>query len=188
MGIPGPSGNNANLEPVQPSAFAYNGAEIAVSIIEAQIKASIAQALANVRDYYGDKEVTTEPPVAYFQYETAQVYRCPAVFTIMRDLDLRDSEQLPNHINSADDILVAVIVEDRLDRLTTHKAWRYQAALMQCLHRVTLTSADLTLKLFSRVKRCSFSETVSLKSEADEGYFRKEVSLQLQVDHIEPLR
>jgi hypothetical protein len=186
MGIPGPSGNSPVLQTV--GTGAYNGAELAVDLIQAQVQANIAQALLNVRTQRMDPIVTTEPPREYFQYEMAKGYRCPAVFTIAQDMDFRESTQGQNTINASDRIVVAVVLEDRKKELLVKKAWRYQAAMMQCLHHVSLTTADGTLRLFSRVKRCQFSGIINLKDEkAPEAVFRQEMSLQLTVDHIENL-
>lgn len=177
---------NPILQPV--GTGAYDLAEIAVELIEAQIKANIAQALANVRAHRVDSTVTTEPPREYFQYAMAHVYRAPAIFTIIQDMDIQSDLTKANHINGLNQIVVAAVVEDRLQRLVVRKAWRYQAALMQCLHEVSLTSADGTLRLFSRVKRCSFSGEINLKDEkAADAVFRKEMTLKLQVEHIENL-
>lgn len=186
MVIPGPSGNSPSLETV--GTGAYNGAELAVDLIQAQIQANIAQALTNIRTQRQNPIVTTEPPREYFQYQTAHGYRCPAVFVIAQDMDFRESAQGQNTINASDRIVVAVVVEDRKRELLVKKAYRYQSAMMQCLHHVTLTTADGTLRLFSRVKRCQFSGIINRKDEkAPDGVFYQEMSLQLSVDHVENL-
>lgn len=166
---------------------AYRLAEIAVNMIEAQIRSNIAAALAAVRVQRGDAKVTTEPPNEYFQYETAQVYRAPAVFTIIKGQDFRNQAQGANHINALNDMVIAVVVEDRVERLVTTKAFRYQAALTALLHEVSLTSGDGAVRLFSRVQNSEFAATISyLKDpQASDSVFRKEVSLRLQVEHIE---
>lgn len=187
MGIPGPSGNSPVLQTVGNGSYLL--AELAVDLIEAQIKANIAQALANVRTERQDPIVTTEPPREYFQYEKAQGYRLPAIFTIIQDMDFRGETQKPNHVNALDQVVVAVVVEDRLERTVVKKAWRYQAALTQCLHQVSLTSADGALRLFSRVRRCAFSGLINLKDKnAAEAVFRQEMSLTLAVEHVENLQ
>lgn len=165
---------------------AYFGAEIAVDLIQTQVQNGIAQALSNVRTERNDPIVTTEPPREYFIYPNANVYRPPAVFTIFESQKILTSNG-GNHINAVDSIVVAVVVEDRLERLLTIKAWRYQAALMQCLHLVNLTNSGGGLKLFSRVDSCEFSPIVNLKGPNGEQIFRKEMGLRLLVDHIENL-
>lgn len=187
MVIPGPSGSTPFLQPVAVSG-AYQGPELVADLIQAQIKANILQALVNVRAEREDPIVSTEPPREYFQYATAQVYNAPAIFTIVQDMDLRDETQLSNHINSQDTVVVAVVVEDKLREKLVKKAWRYQAAMMQCLHRVQLTTGDGALRIFSRVKKCQFSGIINLKDEkAPQGVFRQEMSLRLVIDHIENL-
>ena len=167
---------------------AYQLAEITVGLIESAVRQNIATTLATLRVDRNNPIVTTEPPREYFQYESAHVYRAPAIFTIIKNMDIRDSVKNANYINSLCEVIVACVVEDRLERLVTVKAWRYQAALMPILHQVTLTNSDHTVKLFSRVQNCEFSGIINLKNEnAPDAVFRKEVSLRLQVEHAENL-
>lgn len=168
---------------------AYHLAETIVNLIQSNIQANIAASLAAVRTQANDPIVTTEPPHEYFIYETAHVYRAPAVFTIMKDQNIRDSQMQPNHVNSMCDVIVAIVVEDRIERLVTIKAWRYQAALMSLVHQVSLTNLDGSVKIFSRVQNCQFSGLINLKNEKTaDSVFRKEVSLRLQVEHVEALQ
>lgn len=163
-------------------------AEITADLVEGTIKQNIAQALSNLRQERNDPVVSTEPPREYFQYETARVYRAPAIFVIIKDQTPRDSVMGANHMNMMTDMTVAVVVEDRLERLLVKKAYRYQAALTQLLHQVSLTNSDASVRLFSRVQNFQFSGLINLKNDkAPEAVFRKEVSLKLQVEHIENL-
>lgn len=167
---------------------AYYGAEIATNLIQAQIQATIATTLANVRAERNDPIVTTEPPKEYFNYPHANVYRAPAVFTIFEGQQIKNVSSDGNHINAIDNIVVVVVVEDRLERLLTIKAFRYQAALMQSLHLVTLTNSDGGLRLFVKVDSCEFSAIVNLTGKKGaESLFQKEMGLRLSVDHIENL-
>lgn len=167
----------------------YKLAEIIVDLIQSSIQQNIAACLAAVRTERDDPIVTTEPPNEYFIYETAKVFRAPAVFTIIKDQNIRDEVMQPNHINSLCDIVVAVVVEDRIERLVTIKAWRYQAALMPILHQVSLTNSDGSVRIFSRVQNCQFSGVINIKDEnSTTNTFRKEVSLRLHVEHIENLQ
>lgn len=167
---------------------AYQLAETTVDLIESAIRQNIATTLATLRVERNNPVVTTEPPREYFQYESANVYRAPAIFTIIKNQDIRDSVKNANYINSMCEVIVACVVEDRLERLVTKKAWRYQAALMPILHQVTLTNVDHSVRLFSRVQNCEFSGIINLKNEnAPDAVFRKEVSLRLQVEHVENL-
>lgn len=167
---------------------AYYGAEIATQLIQEQIKNTIALNLANVRTERNDPIVTTEPPREYFIYPTANVYRSPAVFTIFEGQRILNTASNGNHINAVDNIVVVAVVEDRLERLLTIKAFRYQAALMQSLHLVTLTNSDGGLRLFVKVDSCEFSAVVNLVGKkGEEAVFQKEMGLRLSVDHIENL-
>jgi len=168
---------------------AYYLAETIVNLIQSSIQQNIAATLAAVRQERDDPIVTTEPPKEYFIYETPHVYRPPAIFTIIQDQNIRDEVMQSNQINSNCNIVVAAVVEDRIERLVTIKAWRYQAALMPILHQVSLTNSDQSVRIFSRVQNCQFSGIVNIKKpESPENAFRKEVSLRLHVEHIENLQ
>lgn len=170
-------------------ANAYWLSETTVELIEKAIKDNIAEALANVRQERNDPIVTTNPPQEYFQYEKAQGYRAPAVFTIIKNQDFRDQTMQSNHINAMSEVIVAVVVEDRIESRIVKKAWRYQAALAQILHQTSLTNSDGSVRLFSRVQNCQFSGVINITNEKDAAaVFRKEVSLRLQVEHIESLK
>ncbi len=167
---------------------AYYGPEIAVEVIQTHIQATIAAALSNVRAERSDAVVTTEPPKEYFIYPTANVYRPPAIFTVFEHQIIKNKNSDGNFINATDLIVVACVVEDRLEKLLTIKSWRYQAALMQCLHEVSLTNSNGALRLFSKVDSCEFSPIVNLTGKnGQEQIFRKEIGLRLNVDHIENL-
>jgi hypothetical protein len=166
----------------------YRLAEIAVNLIEAQIKSKISTALSDVRTQRADPIVTTEIPQEYFIYEEAEALRTPSVFTIIQSQDFRNEVKGANHINASNTVLVAVVIEDRVKRLATIKAWRYQSALVQCLHLVSLTSTDSAVRLFVRVRECNFSGILPMNDvSTNDTVFRKEVSLMLDVDHIENL-
>lgn len=165
----------------------YRLAESTVGLIEAQIKTNIAGALSSVRTYRNDALVTLESPKEYFRYEQpAYVYQPPAIFTILKSQDIRSQQMGSNHINSLCDVFVAIVIQDRNQNNLVTKSWRYQAALMQLLHEVTLTSSDSSVKLFCKVQTCEFSQSINIKDQkATDNVFRKEVSLRLQVEHIE---
>lgn len=171
------------------NASAYGLAETIVGLLQDSMKTNIATTLANVKELRPGGLVTLEVPKEYFIYNVANVYRCPAVFTIIQDQNIRDNVEKANFINSNCTVLVAVVVEDRTGAGVTKKAWRYQAALMPILHQVSLTNIDGTVRIFSRVSNCQFSGVIHLKDEKSaEAVFRKEVSLKLIVEHIENLQ
>lgn len=168
----------------------YRLIETTVRLIEKQIKDNIADALEEIRLLHADALVTLEPPKEYFIYErSAHVYRAPAVFTIFRNQDFRNDAKNANHLNSMCEGYVAIVVQDRNETNLEIKSWRYQAALTKLVHEVTLTSSDGAVRLFSRVQNCEFSGVINLKNpNASESVFRKEVSLRLQVEHVENLQ
>lgn len=156
-------------------------------MIMAEIKAKIATALAEVRTDRDDKLVTTEPPRSYFIFDGAHTYQCPAVFVVVDDIDT-DEEKGPNHVNAKVSMYVSVVIEDtEADRLTI-KSERYQAALFQVLHWITLQDDAKNVKIWSRIRRCTFSPVYTKKrmgSGETTGEFRKEVVLDLEVKLFE---
>lgn len=166
---------------------AYQGIEIAVQMINTHIQNNIGAALASVRTERNDPIVSTEPPKEYFIYEEAHAYRAPAVYILADDEQILNKQAGANYLRAKDYILVNVIVEDRLKSRVTIKAWRYQAALLQLLHEVSLTSSDNTLRLFSIVENCKFSPVTLKDPKSAEAVFRKECSLALEVEHLENL-
>lgn len=164
-------------------------AEEAVTLIQAEIKSKISAALAEVRTDRGDAKVTTEPPKKYFLYERAKGLETPCVFIICTDMRMHNSDRAANFIASQARIVVSVLVEDRIaDNLVT-KSWRYQAALHKVLHLVDLTSTDSKVKIVIKVDTMAFSPEFSTADDPSipEGVFRKEVALELEVEHWENL-
>jgi hypothetical protein len=157
-------------------------------MIQDYIKANISTALVNVRSERNDPIVSTEPPNEYFIYEEAHAYRAPAVYILAQDEKVLNSEKGSNYFAARDSIIVNVIVEDRIKTRVTKKAWRYQAALLAVLHETILTSSDNALRLFSIVEDCQFSPVTLKDPKSADAVFRKEVSLALQVEHIENLQ
>jgi hypothetical protein len=165
--------------------------EKTVSLIQDQIKAGIAGALASVRAQRADKAVSTEPPPtqSYFIFEGAKAYRCPAIFMIADSMDMHNADRGANFIAARARIIVSVIVEDRRQDLLTLKAWRYQAALHQLLHLATLTTADQKVRVETKVERVLYSHefTDAVDKDVPQGVFRKEVALHLDAEHFENL-
>ena len=159
--------------------------EGARSLVEAQIKANIGTALADVRSAWPGALVSTELPQSYFIYEGAHTYRCPAIFMVVQDMDTNEDAMNPNHINGLIRMVVSVVIEDREAKLLTIKAERYQAALFQVLHRVQMVDSVKNLKIYSRVKRLEFSPVFMRKGREGEGMFRKEAALELELKHWE---
>lgn len=163
-------------------------AEETVSLIEAHIKANIAAALANVRTERADAKVSTEVPKSYFRFAEPLGYRTPAVFTICQGMTTQEAEGA-NFVKLQADVLVSALVEDRTKDTLLLKTWRYQAALHKILHLTHLTSSDNKVKLICKVTRINFSPEFSDTKDgnAPQSVFRKEVSLELEVEHSEQL-
>lgn len=161
-------------------------AEGDVTLITAFIKANIASSLADVRQYWSDSAVTTEPPQSYFTYPKPAGYKLPAVFVIHQDMDFRIQEKKSNHINAKSQIDVSVLVEDKDSDSLTRKAWRYQQALHALLDQAPIVSSDGRLKLHVVVYRHTFSpHWTNEDAGPGEAQFRKEVVLECQVEHLE---
>lgn len=163
--------------------------EISVSLILAHLKTNMPTALADLRTERADAKVTTEPPQSYFIYERARGYKTPAVFIIAEECDFRLDATGPNYVNSRERINVAVLVEDRDREHLTYKAWRYQAALAKLLMNTALTNVGDSVKIVTKVMRNSFSPIYSnaKDEESAQAVFRKEIVLELEVDHYEQL-
>jgi len=161
--------------------------EEVVDLLTAHIKTNIASALADVRTDRADAAVTTEIPKQYFIYTSAKTYRTPAVFIIARRLDTRNDSKGANFIDALVDVGVSIVIEDRLADLLTIKAWRYQAALYKLLNQAALTSSDGKLKIVSKIESVDFGGEFSSTTDptVPQGVFRKEVLLNLNVEHYE---
>lgn len=160
--------------------------ETDVNLIIAQIKSAIPAALQSIRDDRADGKVTTIVPKLYYISDQNIGYQSPAVFVIADNLDFRLSGG-QNFIDALVRINVSVVVEDLNTDLLTIKAYRYQAALFDCLNQVSLTNEDQTVKLIIKVESATFSPVYTdaqKKGDAKE-VFRKEVLLRLEVEHYE---
>ena len=166
----------------------YKLTEISVDLIQTHLKTNIATALTDVRTDRADAKVTTEPPRSYFIFPRAKGYRLPAVFTIAEESDFR-LETGPNFINALEKINVSVLIEDKDRGSLTIKAWRYQAALAKLLNNTALTNVGNTVKIVTKLVRNSFSPiyTNAADEESTAAVFRKEVVLELDVEHYEQI-
>lgn len=168
----------------------YKLTEITVNLIIAHIKANISGALSDVRTDRADAKVSTEPPVSFFRYYDPgpKVYRPPAVLVISKSFDFRLSEG-PNYIYGLETVDVGILVEDHDRDALTLKAWRYQAALAKLLNNTALTNAGNTVKIVTKLIRYNFSEpyTDAGKKGSTVSVFRKEVVLELEVEHYEQI-
>lgn len=161
--------------------------EATVNLLVGHIKTNIAAALAGVRSEAPAPVVTTEAPKSYFIYPKAKGYRTPAVFVIADEFDFQVPERGANFISGSVHVNVSVLLEDRNSELLTIRCWRYQSALYNLLAQTQLTSSDNALKIVSIVRRARYSPLYSNSKDENsvEAVFRKEVLLELEVDHYE---
>lgn len=129
-----------------------------------------------------DNKVNLEQPKEYFTWATAKAFRCPAIFAICENVDLRPTIG-QNHINAAMSYIVSIVVEDKSEELLQKKCWRYQDALTTLFMNATIITENQDIMLKTIVKNIYFSEQFSEKR--DDLIFRKEVALDLGVEHYE---
>jgi len=160
--------------------------ETDVNLIDAWLQANIAAALTEISVYRGDNFVSMEPPHSYFHFPNAKAYRAPAVFIVPEDGDFKLSRG-QNSIDMTNKINVAVVCEDKDSYRLTVKVWRYQAALTKLLYLTPLQTGDASVKIVTKVVRHVFSDIYPKpRSPGDpEQVFRKEVVVQLEVEHYE---
>lgn len=129
-----------------------------------------------------DNKVNLEKPKEYFAWEVAKAFKCPAIFVICQNVDLRlDKGQ--NHVNALMDYAISVVVEEKTEELLQRKCWRYQDALTTLFANQTLLVDSNNILLKTKVRSIYFSEQFSEKRE--DLIFRKEVALDLGVEHYE---
>lgn len=163
-----------------------NIAESTATLIETHIRDNVEAALTAVETERGNR--VNLPKIAdYYLSERKLLTRLPAIFTIVEDVDFRLPTKNPNHINAAVTCNVTVVVEERDTFRLTTKAWRYQDALYKVLNRAQLADSNNEVKLVVKVMRATFNPTYDVEagSDAATGTFRKEVVLELEVDHFQ---
>lgn len=158
--------------------------EKASQMIKNCIETNIAAALQLVRNDHTDQLVNTNPPQAYFFYETSKALRTPAVFIIADSMDFKLEERMANHINAETFFKISVVIEDRAEDYLTIKAWRYQAALHHVLNQTEIEDTTANVKIVITVREARFSP-VFTDSGTQPNNFRKEVSLDCKVEHYE---
>ena len=160
--------------------------EIAMNLIQDQIKSNIDQALLDVRTDRADNQVTTEAPKNYYNYSGVTSYRCPMVMIVPGETDFQ-KDLGANHVNALIHTTVAVVVEDKNLQALNIKAWRYQAALDKILDQAFMISTDNKVKIVTVVKRARLSPEFTVAGDQYQGAFQKEVSLEVDVRHFENL-
>ena len=159
--------------------------EETVNLIEAQIRANIATALASVRSDVGNL-VSTEVPQSYFQYPKAIGYQLPAIFIIGESFDFQKSERRQNFVDGIVKVNLSILIDDRDAQRLTIKAYRYMRAIYDVLDLQVLTSIDNRVKLVVKVIKAENSALYAATNESDpNNVFRKEVYFTLDVEHYE---
>ena len=161
-----------------------------VYLIKDYLRANMAQALLDVATAHPTYPVVAvDPPADYFIYTNARAYRTPAVFIIPERMDMKKRERGQNHINAETRLNISVVIEDKDAERIFLKAYRYQAALVGLLDQASLTSVDGKVKLVVVIENAPFSPLYSDAKDLNDprAMFRKEVSLELAVQHYETL-
>lgn len=151
--------------------------ERASLMIRDSLKQKMPSALSGVRTDRADAIVSTPVPGDYFFYESAAAYRTPAVFIIAGDIDFRKEELGANFVDATIHYNISVVIEDRSEDYLTIKAWRYQAALYECLDQVALEDTVNNVKVTTVVKQATFSPIFTTAGTAPNN-FRKEIVLE----------
>lgn len=160
--------------------------ETAREMILAQIKANISAQLAAVRSDRNDPIVAVQNPRSYFIFDGAHTYQCPAIFVVADSVEIPEDVTGANSVDAVMKFFVSAVVEGPDAQYLTILSERYQCALFQLLHWVTLTDPTLNVKEWIRVVRFAFSPLYTKERRADNmGVFRKEVSLELEIKHYE---
>lgn len=167
---------------------APNIAESTSTLIEIQVRDNIEAALTRVNDERADNKVNLPKVESFFISGRKTLLELPAVFTVVEDINFRLVEKNPNHINAAVIMNVAVVIEERNSDRLTLKAFRYQDALYAVLNGAQLVDLNSDVKLVVKVMRASYSPVYDAEEQGGaSGNFRKEVVLELEVDHFQRL-
>jgi len=174
-----------------PSEIGLRLVESDVYLIRDYLKQNMQSALLQVGTTHSATYpvVSVDPPTDYFTYQSAKAYRSPAVFIIPERMDFKKRERGQNHINAETRLNVTVVIEDKDAERIYLKAYRYQAALVGLLDQASLTSSDGKVKIVCVIENAQFSPLYSDAKEANDprAIFRKEVSVELAIQHYESL-
>jgi len=168
------------------------GASVMIQLIADKIAAGLPAALQQVSDAFPDGKGTYQiPQEPLFIFGDAEVYTCPAIFLVAKNFKTQKAQKGQNYIQDVFTVLCSCVVETIDDReALTHQVYRYQSALRIILDQMEATYNDGIadrVKIFCRVAGGEFSQTWTKsddKNAAGAG-FRKEIALELSVDHAE---
>lgn len=157
-------------------------------LILALIQTNISLELSNIRADRNDPSVNTEPPPSqsYFIYAEAHDYQLPAIFCIVDSGDIEDQKDGKNYVSANMKVFVSAVVGGQTQGTTTIRCDRYQAALFRILHQTVIVDTTDNVKIHVYVKRMQFGTLYSVSRKKDNmSDFRKEVALELEVQHWE---
>jgi len=168
--------------------MALNWSEVTKELIIKQVKDNIDASLALVRVDRDDSDVQLTGFEDYFPYEPANLYRKPALYVVVEEMDLRKRQKKANFVSALVYVNASIVVEERTLDLLTKKVERYQAAVHNILDNQTLLNEAQTLKCHVLVTGASFSPVYTDTQDKDDGKFIKEAIMKLEVEHYESLR
>jgi hypothetical protein len=162
--------------------------EIAVDLIVKEVQDNIVAALAEVAADR-TKAIPIPKPTNVFAFTPVSVFRPPAIIVNAEEIDFRLGEAKANYIDALMRINVVAVCEEREGPTLQFAAYRYQAALHKILAQKHLYNQDNTVHIVCKVERARFSSIYTNAQQKDnpQGVFRKEVMLELEVEHYENL-
>lgn len=162
--------------------------EIAIDLIAQNIRDNIAQALIDVA---ADRatSIAIPKPTGVFTFVPISAFRPPIIIVNGEEIDFRLADKGANFIDAVMRINVVAICEDREGPTLQYAAYRYQAALHKILAQTHLYNADQSVHIVCKVETARFSSIYTNAQQQGnvQGVFRKEVVLELDVEHYEKL-
>lgn len=156
------------------------------ALILTQIQNNIVAELAAIRLDRNDNTINLDSPQSYFIFDRAHTYQCPAIFVVVDSGEVPDEKTTTNYISCVMKIFVSAVLEGKQEDSLVRKTERYQSALFKILHETVISDPADTTKIYIRCKRFQFSQLYTRSRRNDNmSDFRKEVSIELEVEHWE---
>lgn len=168
--------------------MALNWSEMTKKLLISQVKNNIDNSLALVRSQRDDAKVQLTGIEQYYTYEPANLYRKPAMYFVVEEIDLRKRQKGANFLSALVYMNASVVVEEKNLELLTMKVERYQAAVHNVLDNQTLIDEEKQIKCHVLVTRAAFTPVYTETPDKTDGTFLKEAVLTLEVEHYETLR
>ncbi len=176
------------------SLVAHFLVETDLELIANHIRTNLPAALAAVSTARSDNKVPLPDVKDIFIYETAQGWRPPAVFVVPDSQSFRLEEKSANFINALSRINVTILVEALKAPLLQISSYRYQAALHMILAQTIIDTpatppATPKVRIVIKVENSRFGAIYTNAQEKGnvQGVFRREIVLELAVEHYESL-